>query len=693
MNDTTSLVVGTALLTLTLAVLAVSIVAAPIVGGVGLVIWGVYRYVNSPSQLEERAKAQAQELYKKALELLGTPMSKEEFGKAVYNRLPHMNEAIVNELLYVVLSVYDIENFTVVPPPPPVCNSIEGARYRDEMSALLARMSSPHTAQIAAEALAVGFTRFVNELPALPEKGDLATIPLAQMVPNLPDLVETLALTFYGTDATRAGLFVRMREQLDRNLCELSGLPFTHANRESPDLIMAKDYKGDDPVWDYLKGTPLTDVFDAAIPFGIPDQLRFEHHHVVGGSGHGKTQTLQYLISKDLEKDCSIVVIDSQNQLIPKIANLDIDPERYCIIDVDDVEYPVCLNLFDVGLDRIEGYSPLERERMMNGVIELYDYVFGSLLGAGMTSKQETAFRFVTRLMMHIPEATIHTLMEVFQKDGLDTYREYIDKLPPVARSFFETEYEGREFIQTRQQVLRRLYAVLENATFERMFANPRSKLDLFKEINEGKIILIKTSKATMKQTGTEILGRFFIAMIGMAIQERATLKHKKPCYIYIDECQDYIEGADVTITNILEQARKQNVGTIWAHQYLGQLDPKMQQCFAANSSLKFAGGVSAQDARIFASQMRCDQSLVDNVSKGTFASYIKGMGTFPLSFPFGHMEDMPKRSDNRQLRDLMRERYATKYKPSKRPVKDVADEASPSNEPSGNITDATDTW
>ena len=31
------------------------------------------------------------------------------------------------------------------------------------------------------------------------------------------------------------------------------------------------------------------------------------------------------------------------------------------------------------------------------------------MLSAGMTSKQNVVFRYVTRLMFHIPDATIHT--------------------------------------------------------------------------------------------------------------------------------------------------------------------------------------------------------------------------------------------------------------------------------------------
>ena len=58
----------------------------------------------------------------------------------------------------------------------------------------------------------------------------------------------------------------------------------------------------------------------------IPEAKRFEHHWIVATSGHGKTQCLQTMIASDLnsvaENTASIVVIDSENKLIPLIAHL-----------------------------------------------------------------------------------------------------------------------------------------------------------------------------------------------------------------------------------------------------------------------------------------------------------------------------------------------------------------------------------
>jgi hypothetical protein len=49
---------------------------------------------------------------------------------------------------------------------------------------------------------------------------------------------------------------------------------------------------------------------------------------------------------------------------------------------------------------------------LVNGAISLYEYVFGALLGAELTARQGVIFRYLARLMMVVPGATIHTLMD-----------------------------------------------------------------------------------------------------------------------------------------------------------------------------------------------------------------------------------------------------------------------------------------
>ena len=501
---------------------------------------------------------------------------------------------------------------------------------------------------------------------------------LLRSIGNLDEVTSQIITIAHADELTELNLLSRLRAHLERNIIAASGgNPADPASfNRAPKMPAQFDAKSPEQlVTTYLGNTPLLELFDQQLNFTIPTASRFEHHHIVAGSGHGKTQTLQYLIAQDLaameHEARSIIVLDSQGDLIRNVAQMAIfGPEgplrdKIVIIDPSDVEWPVSLNLFDVGMERLKDYDPLERERLTNSILELYDFVLGTLLDAQMTQKQNVIFRYVTRLMLHIPNATIHTLRELMEPGGEKKFAESIAKLTGTPKHFFETEFSSREFEQTKKQVLRRLWGILENQTFERMFSHPRSKLDLFKEMNAGKVILINTAKDLLKEQGTEIFGRFFIAMIAQAAQERATLPaHKRiPTFVYIDEAQDYF---DRNIGLILAQARKYNVGMTLAHQYLGQLEPKLQEAFAANTAIKFAGGVSAKDARALAPMLYTQAEFIEGQPKGSFAAHIRGVtkGAVPLGFPFGYLEDLPKMSkaERQSLQQTMRNHYAVHH-------------------------------
>ncbi len=635
------------------ALIALALILTPVML-IGIPAYVFYRlYSESPRRAERLAREETQILYHHALS--GQVVLTEKDVDTALSRSwpPDMPEVLKLQLLDIGRALYVDEGLSPeVPPPPALCNTVEGARYRDQLARLGQARADRVMVETALAQIGGSLATIARAVPPL--SGDVL-VGVTQFLHPLGAAVEGVIAPFFADSDYRH--FLSLRERLNANL--------ERTHRTNP--IYPRDYKGEDVVDAYLLGTRLKGLFGLKTPSNIPEERRFEHMHIIAGSGHGKTQTLQYFIGKDLEDvargDKSVVVIDSQGDLIRTILGAKhLPPDRIVLIDPEDIDWPVALNLFSVGQDRLGRYTALDRERLTNSIIELYDYVLGSLLSAGMTSKQNVVFRYVTRLMFHIPDATIHTLRELMEPGGSAKYRAHIDKLDATARRFFETEFDGREFTSTKQQVLRRLYGVLENQTFERMFAHPASKFDMFTEMNAGKLILINTAKSLLKEQGTEVFGRFFIALIAQAAQERATLpeRDRLPCLVYIDEAQDYF---DENIGIILSQARKYKVGMVLAHQYLGQLASGLQEAFEANTSIKLAGGVSARDARALAGQMGADPDLIARQPKGSFATYIRGLTerAVPMSFPFFTLEHLPKtmKEERDAIRSYSRERYA----------------------------------
>ena len=518
------------------------------------------------------------------------------------------------------------------------------------------------------------------------EKGvaadDSVVLPEARaydLCDNLPEVLDRLLVTFFDDDVSNAHLFDRLRERFDDNALRASGIPPEKRHESAGKATFPSNHKNKSPeflIQAYLQGTPFLQFFHSLLPFAIPFPARFEHTHVVGGTGHGKTQLLQFLINHDLvrsmEDGRSVVVIDSQGDLIRTISRLAyFNPaaaeslaDRFVLVDPNDVEHPVCLNMFDFNRDRLSGYAPVDREKILNATIELYEYFFGALLGAELTQRQGLIFRYLARLLIEIPDATIHTLRELME-DG-ERFRPYMEQLSGTARSFFATRFFDRQFNETKKQILTRLWGVMSNASLERMFSHPKNKVDIFELLNEGKIILINTAKDLLGQEGSAIFGRFFIALIAQASVQRAALPphERRSSFVYIDEAQDYF---DENISNLLHQARKYRVGLIFAHQNLDQLGAGLRSSVLASTSIKFAGGVSAKDANVLDSELRCTAEFLMSQKKERdyteFACHVRNFTAKALSvhIPLGYVESLPTMdaSEQRLLLEKNRALYS----------------------------------
>lgn len=429
------------------------------------------------------------------------------------------------------------------------------------------------------------------------------------------------------------------------------------------DLLPEQRRYTGNPIDKFLGRSYLRTILNFKLHFSVPASIRFEHTHVVAPTGSGKTQLLQQLILNDLKRDACVIVIDSQSDLINNIKRLaQLPKERLVIVDPTDVEFPVALNIFDIGQHRLKTYSKLDYERHINGVIELLSYVFSSILGAELTQKQGVALNFVLRLMIHIPGATIHTLRNIMAPKGLELYEPYLVNLTESGQAFFRTEFNSKAFEETKTQILRRLYGVLENPTIERLFSHRESRLDIGAEMNAGKVILISTAKDLLKQSGCTFFGRFFINLIAQATLERARQNpsDRKDTYLYIDEVQDY---SDPTIATILEQSRKYNVGLTMAHQQLSQLPEDVRSSVFNNTATKFVGGVSMGDARLLAHDLRCEPEYLRDQKKLHFALYARGFLPKALTVHVraGLMESLPRRSsaEMAELLDMTRDKYS----------------------------------
>ncbi len=200
-----------------------------------------------------------------------------------------------------------------------------------------------------------------------------------------------------------------------------------------------------------------------------------------------------------------------------------------------------------------------------------------------------------------------------------------LDKVNPHARHFFEnreTGFHSKTYESTRKEVVWRLDYLMSNPTLRSMFSATHTKLDIGKEMDAGKVIIINNSKAILGDEGAEFFGRFFIALIARAAQQRSgkPAASKKPCYVYIDECQSVI-AKDTRIPVLLDECRSQNIALILAHQRTAQLTPPVLDA-VANCAIRMAN--SDDEAKYLSTRLRMTTEALQALPRGTFGTFVR---------------------------------------------------------------------
>jgi hypothetical protein len=436
----------------------------------------------------------------------------------------------------------------------------------------------------------------------------------------------------------------------------------------------------------YWKRTKFYDLFACQLPWGPSEEVRFEHQWVVAPSGTGKTTLLQTQIADDLQRvakgECSIIVIDSQNQLIPKIAHLKLfapgQPlDGKLVVIEPDPDYPPALNVLDIGLG---GLSARDQYRMQAEALENVKSCM-----ATMADTQDDMLSYLVELCFVIPGATIQTIVEILKPNGLDDYRHFLDDVDQTCRDYFETTFSPRSqgTNVTKEALLRRLMGMLRNPTFRRMFLNERGKFNMAKELETSKVILINTDLEFLRHDACQLFGRFFIAQLLQAAEMRG--EKSLPVFCYIDECQDYIANDD-NAAKLMDKARKRKVGMIFAHQRIQNIESPNVRDALSNVGVRFAGG-NETDAQYLSRIFRTEPEFIAQKQRGTFACFVRRQTqhAIEVKVPRDVLERMERMSEEEynQIRDQMRARYCQPASQERRPTSvDSAPAATPIPQP-----------
>ena len=537
------------------------------------------------------------------------------------------------------------------------------------------------------------------------DQSECFQIPASILVDDSEEYCHWLMTRIFSEGLMELDLFWQMRKTIDLNLCEVSGI--------DPDLLGTTNKKAVFPEESkligtalfsaYLKDTPFLAAAERPTAFHIPISSRMEHTHILAGSGFGKTQTLQNLMLQDINAGRGFMVIDSQEDLIREISSLAVFGPggamegKLVMVDPTDIEYPPALNLFALGDIDTSDLSPLHREMLINGTVEIYSYFFNVVFDAELTQRQGALFTYIARLMIEIPNANIDTLRDLLENG--EKYRPYMNRLSGTGKAFFETQFFSKNFTAVKIQLLERLWSVFANSSFERSFSAKKNKVDLFSAMQEGKVVLINTAKGLLEETGSATFGRFFITLLVQATIRRSSIPkaERRDFIVYIDEAHEYLDNK---VKVLLEQARKYRVGINISHQFLDQLPTSVREAIFALTTVKLAGGISASDATKLSGEIRASKEMLLSTKKhedddcpennhSFFCLWIKNRlpGAVIVKTPFGLLDHEPvlDSAGRQAVKDTNRKNYCICYDDLNREPVDTETSSAPLLAPNSN--------
>ena len=365
--------------------------------------------------------------------------------------------------------------------------------------------------------------------------------------------------------------------------------------------------------------------------FGIRRKDRRQHMYILGKSGTGKSVLLSNLIVQNIQNGEGVCVVDPHGELVEEILHL-IPDHR-----VKDVIYfnPADTD-FHIGFNVIQLDDPKYKHLVASGLMGIFTKIWAN----AWSSRMEYILNNAILALLDTPGTTLLGIPRLLvDKD----YRQMIigNLKDPVVKAFWVHEYE-----QWRDQFRNEAIAPIQNkvgqflstSIIRNVVGQPKSTIDIFKIMNEGKIFLVNVSKGRIGEDNSALLGGMIITKIQLAAMERVRIpeEDRKDFYLYVDEFQNF---ATDSFANILSEARKYRLNLTVAHQYTAQLEnkdgSKVRDAVFGNVGTMIIFRVGADDADFLEKEFEPEFTAQDLVNLPNYNIYLKLMIDGVTSRPF----------------------------------------------------------
>ncbi|MEP5418800.1 MAG: DUF87 domain-containing protein [Lentilitoribacter sp.] len=410
------------------------------------------------------------------------------------------------------------------------------------------------------------------------------------------------------------------------------------------DKIALKDYRSSaETARDYIlwkdfvlsSQAPFSRFFSKALSAYIDFGAFKEHGYVLGATKAGKTELLKtivhHIIAYEMPKNPKIggILIDPHGDFSREVAlyNECSNNDRVVVFD------PTLYRDWSPSIDIF--YTPDQDEKTIEVIAENLVTAFDEIIAdTSVSANMKALLMPCISVLLRCKGSSIMDLQRFMMPETSQDLVE-LGKQSPIhgQAAFFKNGFEQKKYDPTKSAIYTRLQ-ILQNSQIFNRLVNPKGRINIERELNDGKFIIMNLSRGAMSESVSSAFGRLVLAAVKSTGYRRESipLKDRPESYIFVDECQNYIsESIEVTLTEL----RKYGVHLVLANQVLGQnMSTQLVKIILGNTGVKITGKNGQATNAAMAKELGIDIGELNQLTTGRFCAHVKqGKPTQPFVF------------------------------------------------------------
>ena len=405
--------------------------------------------------------------------------------------------------------------------------------------------------------------------------------------------------------SSNAGVLKAHQERLFReegfilNIEELASVfHLPHTSVDTPNIVWAASKTAEPPTTlpttqnytpEEISCFGRTNFRNSNLTFGGLRTDRGRHIYIIGQTGTGKSYLMELLALADMQYRQGYAIIDPHGDCA--VNNLQSIPEE----QIEDVIYfnPADIE-FPIGFNPLEVTDSRQKINIASDLVGVMKRMFES-----WGPRLEYILRYTILALLDNPGST---MLDITRMLTDKTFRKKIlsNVNDMVVLNFWNTEFnnwDNRFQTEAVAPVLNKVGAFTANPIIRNIIGQPKSRFDIRKIMDEGKILILNLSRGLIGEDNANILGAMIITKIQLAAMSRADIariEDRRPFYLYVDEFQNF---ATDSFAVILSEARKYGLYLTLANQYILQMVPEVKSAVFGNVGTIVSFRVSPDDA------------------------------------------------------------------------------------------------